>query len=68
MPGFCGSIVFAFILGEKLFNYVVDGIESARAWLEEKAKCAIWHHATDNLFIVRLRPNMSIRRAVIIKY
>ena len=68
MPGFCGSIVFAFIFGEKLFDYVVDGVESARAWLEEKAKCAIGYHATDTLFIVRLSPNMSIRRAVIIKH
>ena len=34
---FCASIVYAFILGVELFDYVVDGVgwgrESARAWL-----------------------------------
>ena len=35
MPGFCVSIVFAFVSGMKLFEYVADqnGGESARAWL-----------------------------------
>ena len=31
MPGFCASIVIAFILGVEFFDYVVDGGESARA-------------------------------------
>ena len=39
MPGFCASIVLAFILGVELFDYVVDvGVESARAGLGEEGQ------------------------------
>ena len=36
IPGFCASIVLAFILGVELFALMVDGlngVESLRAWL-----------------------------------
>ena len=46
IPGFCASIVLAFISGVELFDYVVDGRGggggSERAWLGEKAKWWIW--------------------------
>ena len=40
MSGFCGSIVFAFVSGVELFDYVADqnGGEPARAWLEGESQ------------------------------
>ena len=32
MPGFCASTALAFILGVKLFDYVVDEGYSSKAW------------------------------------
>ena len=43
MRGFCGSIVLAFILGVKLFDYVVvDGVNLCEPGLGEKVKWRIW--------------------------
>ena len=51
LPRFCASIALAFILGVKLFDYVLDGRggESAGAWLEgREAKWRTWHQDGGN--------------------